>query len=60
MNNRFAGKLSLNTFYGMQKDWKGRKEEGLAFDGSYIAGLAIGQQVLGRWKDGGDLVGMEV
>ena len=44
MNDRFAGKLSLNAFYGMQKDWKGRKEEGFALDGSYIAAR------LGNWS----------
>ena len=44
MNDRFAGKLSLNSFYGMQEDWKGRKDEGLAFDGSYIAAR------LGNWS----------
>ncbi|MEC8044059.1 MAG: capsule assembly Wzi family protein [Verrucomicrobiota bacterium] len=53
MNDRFAGKLSLNAFYGMQKDWKGRKEEGFALDGSYLAArlgnwsASFGQQ--GRW-----------
>ncbi|OUU13037.1 MAG: hypothetical protein CBC00_00745, partial [Verrucomicrobia bacterium TMED40] len=37
MNDRFAGKLSLNSFYGMETDWKGRKDESFALDGSYIA-----------------------
>jgi hypothetical protein len=37
MNDRFAAKLSLNAFYGMEKDWKGRVNEGFALDGSYIA-----------------------
>jgi hypothetical protein len=44
MNDRFAAKLSLNAFYGMQSDWKGRKDEGLALDGSYIAAR------LGNWS----------
>lgn len=44
MNDRFAAKLSLNSFYGMEKDWKGRKDEGLALDGSYIAAR------LGNWS----------
>ncbi len=44
MNDRFAGKLSLNAFYGMETDWKGRKEEGFALDGSYIAAR------LGNWS----------
>ena len=44
MNDRFAGKLSLNAFYGMETDWKGRKDEGFAFDGSYIAAR------LGNWS----------
>ena len=44
MNDWFAGKLSLNAFYGMQKDWKGREDDGLALDGSYIAAR------LGNWS----------
>jgi hypothetical protein len=44
MNDRFAAKLSLNAFYGMETDWKGRKDEGLALDGSYIATR------LGNWS----------
>ncbi|MDG1324637.1 MAG: capsule assembly Wzi family protein [Opitutales bacterium] len=44
MNDRFAGKLSLNAFYGMEKDWKGRNDEGFALDGSYIATR------LGNWS----------
>ena len=44
MNDRFAGKLSLNAFYGMETDWKGRKDEGFALDGSYIAAR------LGNWS----------
>lgn len=37
MNDRFAAKLSINAFYGMEKDWKGRMDEGLSLDGSYLA-----------------------
>ena len=44
MNDRFAGKLSMNYFYGMPRDWKGRKDEGFALDGSYIAAR------LGNWS----------
>ena len=44
MNDRFAAKLSLNAFYGMETDWKGRKDEGFALDGSYIAAR------LGNWS----------
>ena len=44
MNDRFAAKLSLNAFYGMEKDWKGREDEGLALDGSYVAAR------LGNWS----------
>ena len=44
MNDRFAAKLSLNAFYGMEKDWMGRVDEGFALDGSYIAAR------LGNWS----------
>jgi hypothetical protein len=44
MNDRFAARLSLNAFYGMEADWKGRVEEGFALDGSYIAAR------LGNWS----------
>ncbi len=44
MNDRFAGKLSMNAFYGMPRDWKGRKDDGFALDGSYIAAR------LGNWS----------
>ena len=44
MNDRFAAKLSINAFYGMEKDWKGRVDEGFALDGSYIAAR------LGNWS----------
>ena len=53
MNDRFAAKLSLYAFYGMEKDWKGRVDEGFALDGSYIAtrlgnwSASLGQQE--RW-----------
>jgi len=43
MNDRFAAKLSLLALYGVENDWKGRKDEGLEFDGSYIAAR------LGNW-----------
>ena len=44
MNDLFAAKLSLNAFYGMEKDWKGREDEGIALDGSYIGAR------LGNWS----------
>lgn len=44
MNDWFAAKLSLNAFYRMEKDWKGRKNEGFALDGSYIAAR------IGNWS----------
>ena len=44
MNDLFAAKLSLNAFYGMEKDWKGRVDEGFALDGSYFAAR------LGNWS----------
>ena len=44
MNDRFAAKLSLLALYGLENDWKGRKDEGLALDGSYIAAR------LGNWS----------
>ena len=44
MNDLFAAKLSLNAFYGMEKDWKGRVDEGFALDGSYFAAR------LGKWS----------
>jgi len=44
MNDLFAAKLSLNAFYGMEKDWKGREDEGFALDGTYIAAR------LGNWS----------
>ena len=44
MNDHFAGKLSLIALYDVEKDWKGRKDEGLALDGSYIAAR------LGNWS----------
>ena len=42
MNNRFAGKLSLNAFMGSRTGR--RRDEGLALDGSYIA------THLGNWS----------
>ena len=44
MNDRFAAKLSLNAFYGMEKDWRGRADEGFSLDGSYVAAR------LGNWS----------
>jgi len=44
MNDRFAAKLSLNSLYGMEQDWKGREDEGLALEGSYLAAR------LGNWS----------
>ncbi len=44
MNDRFAAKLSMNALYGMEKDWKGRMDEGLSLDGSYLAAR------LGNWS----------
>jgi hypothetical protein len=44
MNDRFAAKLSLLALYGVENDWKGRKDEGLELDGSYIAAR------LGNWS----------
>ena len=44
MNDRFAAKLSLLALYGVEDDWKGRKDEGLELDGSYIAAR------LGNWS----------
>lgn len=37
MDDFFVAKLSLHALYGVEEDWKGRKEDGLALDGSYIA-----------------------
>ena len=44
MNDRFAARLSLSTLNGVESDWKGRKDEGLALDGSYLA------MRLGNWS----------
>jgi hypothetical protein len=44
MNDRFAARLSLSTLYGVETDWKGRKDEGLSVDGSYLAAR------LGNWS----------
>ena len=44
MNDFFAAKLSVHALYGVEDDWKGRKEDGLALDGSYIAAR------LGNWS----------
>lgn len=44
MSNYFAANLSMSAFYGIENDWKGRKDEGLVLDGSYIAAR------LGNWS----------
>ena len=44
MNDRFAARLSLSSLNGVESDWKGRKDEGLALDGSYLAAR------LGNWS----------
>ncbi len=44
MGDVFAAKLSLLALYNIESDWKGRKDEGLQFDGSYIAAR------LGNWS----------
>ena len=44
MNDLFAAKLSLQALYEVENDWKGRKKEGLALDGSYVAAR------LGNWS----------
>lgn len=44
MNDRFAAKLSMNAFYGMEMDWKDRMDEGFALDGSYFSTR------LGNWS----------
>ena len=46
MNDRFAAKLSLLALYDLEKDWKGRKDEGINLNGSYIAAR------LGNWSAG--------
>ena len=44
MNDRFAARISISTLYGVENDWKGRKDEGLTVDGSYLAAR------LGNWS----------
>ena len=55
MNNRFAGKLSLNTFYGMQKDWKGRKKKVLLLTVPIL--LSSAWQLVNKFWAGGKMVG---
>ena len=62
MNDRFAAKLSLNAFYAMQRDWKGRKDEGFCH-GWLLCGYSIGKLVGKSWSSGkmvGGPVGMVV
>lgn len=44
MNDRFAARLSLSTLHGVENDWKGRQDDGLNMDGSYLAAR------LGNWS----------
>ena len=44
MGDRFAARLCLSSLHGVESDWKGRKEEGIALDGSYLAAR------LGNWS----------
>ena len=44
MNHRFAARISISSLYGVENDWKGRKDEGLTVDGSYLAAR------LGNWS----------
>ena len=44
MNDRFAARISISTLHGVENDWKGRKDEGLTVDGSYLAAH------LGNWS----------
>ena len=44
MGDYFAANLSLSAIYGVEEDWKGRADEGLALDGSYIAAR------MGNWS----------
>ena len=44
MGDRFAGKLRLITVGDVEPDWRGRKDDGLQFDESYLAGR------LGNWS----------
>ncbi|SVC41225.1 uncharacterized protein METZ01_LOCUS294079, partial [marine metagenome] len=44
MGDRFAGKLRLTTVGDVEPDWRGRKDDGLQFDESYLAGR------LGNWS----------
>jgi len=65
MNNRFAARLSLYSFYGVEPDWKGRKKDGLVLDGSYFAtrlgnwSASLGQvdpDSMVNWNVSGELV----
>jgi hypothetical protein len=44
MNDRFAARISISNFHGVEDDWKGRQDDGLNVDGSYLAAR------LGNWS----------
>lgn len=44
MNDRFAARISISTLHGVENDWKGRQDDGLTMDGSYLAAR------LGNWS----------
>jgi hypothetical protein len=44
MSDRFAARLSLSALSSVESDWKGRADEGLNLDGSYLAAR------LGNWS----------
>lgn len=46
MGDRFAGKLAVGRAWGTEADFRGRKDDGLRFDGSYFAAR------LGNWATG--------
>ena len=61
MNDRFAGKLSLNAFYGWKKTGKAEKKKALLWMVPTLPpALEIGQPVLDRLIVGGVQVGMVV
>lgn len=46
MGDRYAGKLAVGRSWSAEADFRGRKDEGLRFDGSYFAAR------LGNWATG--------